>query len=64
MFLTLLGTGCPKVDHNRFGPSNLISGMFLKYSLLPVNTISTCIYLIIDLMYPPISYNALNKFPY
>ena len=25
MHLTLLGTGCPKVDHRRFGPSNLIS---------------------------------------
>ena len=25
MQLTLLGTGCPKVDHNRFGPANLIS---------------------------------------
>ena len=25
MILTLLGTGCPKVDHRRFGPSNLIS---------------------------------------
>ncbi len=24
MKLTLLGTGCPKVDHKRFGPSNLI----------------------------------------
>ena len=25
MELTLLGTGCPSVDHKRFGPSNLIS---------------------------------------
>jgi len=25
MHLTLLGTGCPKVDHKRFGPSNLVS---------------------------------------
>ena len=25
MILTLLGTGCPKVDHKRFGPSNLVS---------------------------------------
>ena len=25
MQLTLLGTGCPSVDHKRFGPSNLIS---------------------------------------
>ena len=25
MNLTLLGTGCPKVDYKRFGPSNLIS---------------------------------------
>ena len=25
MLLTLLGTGCPKVDHKRFGPSNLVS---------------------------------------
>ena len=25
MELTLLGTGCPKVDYKRFGPSNLIS---------------------------------------
>ncbi|PPR45363.1 MAG: Ribonuclease Z [Alphaproteobacteria bacterium MarineAlpha5_Bin8] len=27
MQLTLLGTGCPKVDHNRFGPSNLVSSL-------------------------------------
>ena len=25
MELTLLGTGCPKVDHKRFGPANLVS---------------------------------------
>ena len=25
MELILLGTGCPKVDYKRFGPSNLIS---------------------------------------
>ena len=25
MILTLLGTGCPKVDYNRFGPANLVS---------------------------------------
>ena len=25
MELMLLGTGCPKVDFKRFGPSNLIS---------------------------------------
>ena len=25
MELTLLGTGCPKVDYKRFGPSNLLS---------------------------------------
>ena len=25
MQLTLLGTGCPSVDHKRFGPSNLVS---------------------------------------
>ena len=25
MILTLLGTGCPKVDYKRFGPANLIS---------------------------------------
>jgi len=25
MQLTLLGTGCPKVNHKRFGPSNLVS---------------------------------------
>ena len=25
MHLTLLGTGCPKVDHKRFGPSNIVS---------------------------------------
>ena len=25
MVLTLLGTGCPSVDHKRFGPSNLVS---------------------------------------
>jgi len=24
MQLILLGTGCPKVDHKRFGPANLI----------------------------------------
>ena len=24
MELTLLGTGCPSVDHKRFGPSNLV----------------------------------------
>ena len=24
MHLTLLGTGCPSVHHNRYGPSNLI----------------------------------------
>ena len=27
MELLLLGTGCPKVDHKRFGPSNLISSI-------------------------------------
>ena len=25
MNLTLLGTGCPSVDHKRFGPSNLVT---------------------------------------
>ena len=25
MQLTLLGTGCPSVDHKRFGPANLVS---------------------------------------
>mgnify|MGYP006249720669 CR=1 FL=1 len=25
MQLTLLGTGCPKVDYKRFGPSNLVT---------------------------------------
>ena len=25
MKLSLLGTGCPSVDHKRFGPSNLIT---------------------------------------
>ena len=25
MYLTLLGTGCPSVDHSRFGPANLIT---------------------------------------
>ena len=25
MELTLLGTGCPSVDHKRFGPSNLVT---------------------------------------
>ena len=30
MILTLLGTGCPKVDHKRFGPSNLISTLNTK----------------------------------
>ena len=24
MELILLGTGCPKVDYNRFGPANLV----------------------------------------
>ena len=28
--LTLLGTGCPKVDHKRFGPSNLITSKKTK----------------------------------
>ena len=32
MQLTLLGTGCPSVDINRFGPSNLVST--LKSSIL------------------------------
>ena len=30
MELTLLGTGCPKVDHKRFGPSNLLSTSKVK----------------------------------
>ena len=30
MILTLLGTGCPKVDHTRFGPSNLVSSLKSK----------------------------------
>ena len=30
MELTLLGTGCPKVDHKRFGPANLISTKMTK----------------------------------
>ena len=30
MQLTLLGTGCPKVDYNRFGPANLISTLKVK----------------------------------
>ena len=30
MELTLLGTGCPKVDHKRFGPSNLITSKQAK----------------------------------
>ena len=30
MQLTLLGTGCPKVDHQRFGPANLISTLKSK----------------------------------
>ena len=30
MELTLLGTGCPSVDHKRFGPSNLISTKISK----------------------------------
>ena len=30
MELTLLGTGCPSVDHKRFGPSNLVSTMKTK----------------------------------
>ena len=30
MELTLLGTGCPSVDHKRFGPSNLVSTKTVK----------------------------------
>ena len=30
MELTLLGTGCPSVDHKRFGPSNLVSTKIAK----------------------------------
>jgi ribonuclease Z len=30
MELTLLGTGCPSVDHKRFGPSNLITSQKTK----------------------------------
>ena len=30
MQLTLLGTGCPKVDHQRFGPANLVSTLKVK----------------------------------
>ena len=30
MELTLLGTGCPKVDYKRFGPSNLITSKKTK----------------------------------
>ena len=30
MDLILLGTGCPKVDHKRFGPSNLVSSKKTK----------------------------------
>ena len=30
MKLTLLGTGCPSVDHKRFGPSNLITSKKAK----------------------------------
>ena len=30
MELTLLGTGCPSVDHKRFGPSNLVSSNIAK----------------------------------
>ena len=30
MELTLLGTGCPSVDHKRFGPSNLITSKKAK----------------------------------
>ena len=30
MELTLLGTGCPKVDYKRFGPSNLLSTIDAK----------------------------------
>jgi hypothetical protein len=30
MELTLLGTGCPKVDFKRFGPSNLVSSKKTK----------------------------------
>ena len=30
MELTLLGTGCPSVDHKRFGPSNLVTTKTVK----------------------------------
>ena len=30
MELTLLGTGCPSVDHKRFGPSNLLTSQKAK----------------------------------
>ena len=30
MKLTLLGTGCPSIDHKRFGPSNLVSTKISK----------------------------------
>ena len=33
MRLTLLGTGCPSVDHKRFGPANLINPLFSRTTL-------------------------------
>ena len=30
MELTLLGTGCPSVDHKRYGPSNLVTSKKAK----------------------------------
>ena len=30
MQLTLLGTGCPKINYRRFGPANLISTLKVK----------------------------------
>ena len=30
MKLTLLGTGCPSVDHKRYGPSNLVTAKKAK----------------------------------
>ena len=36
MELTLLGTGCPKVDYKRFGPANLISSK--KAKILEIKT--------------------------
>ena len=39
MELILLGTGCPKVDYKRFGPSNLIKSKKSKKVIFAGNII-------------------------